>query len=120
MTTNLYPFKTKAQIKSELEGNLEKCECAIALLFQKQTEWEQSASATKDRNRVGFMSSHAVRGSRIARAVLAGEPLNDADALWCLETAPRYTRQLAIFEREAALEENPALAPLAKVFGLPA
>jgi len=119
IATNLYPFKTKAQIREELEGNLEKCEMAIALLFQKQTEWEQSTSATKDRNRVGFMSSHAVRGSRIAKAVLAGEPLNDSDAVWTLATAVRYTRQLAIFAREEAMAEDPNLAPLARVFGLP-
>ena len=113
--SNLYPFQTKGQIKILLQDS-EYRKAAIVQLFQKQTEHEQATSTTLNKNKVGFMSSHAVHGTRIAKMILAGEVLTEEDLARVDSIAPRYTRQLATFARARAIAENPALAETARLF----
>lgn len=113
---NLYPFVTKNQIKARLESDYDFRLEAMVLLFRLQTEYEQATSTTKDRNRQGFMSSHSVHGSRIAKLVMAGETLSDADVERVDAIAPRYSRQLAVWHRAQAIANDPALAEVARMF----
>jgi len=119
-TANLYPFLTKAQIKERLTADSEFRKTAMVILFTLQTQYEQETSTTLNKNRQGFMSSHSVWGTKIARAIKAGEELtpemhDKMDAI-----APRYSRQLAVFFRAQAIAEQPALQAAAALFsGIP-
>jgi hypothetical protein len=114
-----YPFLTKAQISAQIEGSFSfACE-VIGILYDRQTKHEQDTSSTLNKNRRGFMSSHAVHGSRIAKELKAGvapEALSDEDKARVAEIAPRYTKQLAEHFRAQAIAENPALAAQAACF----
>jgi hypothetical protein len=114
-----YPFLTKAQISAQIEGSFSfACE-VIGILYDRQTKHEQDTSSTLNKNRRGFMSSHAVHGSRIAKDLRAGvapEALSDEDKARVSEIAPRYTKQLAAHFRDAAIEANPELAAQAACF----
>jgi|HubBroStandDraft_6_1064221.scaffolds.fasta_scaffold180191_2 hypothetical protein len=115
-TGNLYPFITKAQIKAKLAASFEyRCE-AVALLHTLQTAHEQATLSTLNRNHQGFMSSHSVKGSKVAMKLKAGEPLTAEDAETVDRIAPRYSRQLATFARAQAIANDPALAEVARVF----
>ena len=71
-----YPFQTKAQIKAELDESFEaRCD-AIVTLYRLQTEDEQDAKTTKYSNKRGFMSSHAVNGTRVAEKLIAEETVD--------------------------------------------
>jgi hypothetical protein len=115
-TANLYPFVTKAQIKAQLETDAEYRHQAMVILFTLQTEYEQQTSTTLNKNRQGFMSSHAVHGTRIARLIKAGEPLSAEDEARVDAIAPRYSRQLAVFWRAKEIADNPALKAVAALF----
>lgn len=111
-----YPFMTKAMISERIESSFSfACE-VIGILYDRQTKHEQDTKSTLNKNRRGFMSSHAVHGSRIAQALRAGQALDDADAARVSEIAPRYTKQLAEHFRAQAIAENPALAAQAACF----
>jgi len=115
-TANLYPFVTKASLKIRLEAEPAFRHQAMVILFTLQTQYEQETSTTLNRNRQGFMSSHAVHGTRIAKLIKAGEPLSIEDEVRVDAIAPRYTRQLAVFFRAQAIAENPALKAVAALF----
>lgn len=113
---NLYPFVTKAQIRDRLSAEADFRKEAIVVLYTLQTEWEQDTSSTKDKNRQGFMSSHAVNGSKVARKITAGEELSSEDWESIDKIAPRYTRQLAVYFRARAIAEQPELQAVAALF----
>jgi hypothetical protein len=113
--SNLYPFLTRAQVQERLTDPTFR-HTAMVMLFQKQTEHEQATSTTVLKNRVGFMSSHAVHGTRIAKALLAGETLSDEDEGRVCSIAPRYSRQIALFMRQDAIVANPELKAVAGIF----
>jgi hypothetical protein len=113
---NLYPFVTKAQIKAKLESDPEYRKEAMAILHTLQTEHEQATKSTLSKNRQGFMSSHAVRGSEVAVKIKAGETLTAEDWEIVNKIAPRYSRQLATFARAQAIANDPALAKTAALF----
>lgn len=116
ISQNLYPFASKSSIKARLlEDGSYRLE-AMVILFKLQTSYEQSTSTTLTRNRMGFMSSHAVHGTRIARAILAGEELSPEDVGRVEKIAPCYSRQLAAQARQEAIEANPALKAVASLF----
>jgi hypothetical protein len=117
-TANLYPFVTKAQLKERLTTDHDFACKAMVILFALQTAYEQSTDSTLDRNRQGFMSSHAVHGSRIARAISAGEVISEEDHARVDVIAPRYSRQLAVYFRAEAIASQPALAAAGAVFGV--
>jgi len=116
--SNSYPFETKAQIKEHIETDFGFACQVMVILFQLQTEHEQATSTTLTRNHRGFMSSHAVHGSRIARLIQAGEELCPEDQDRVRTIAPRYTKQLAAWSRTQALASNPQLQMMAAVFGV--
>jgi hypothetical protein len=115
-TANLYPFITKAQLKTRLQEDSSFRKEAIVILFALQTSWEQDTASTKDKNRQGFMSSHAVNGSKVARKIIAGENLSPEDEVHVSAIAPRYTRQLALYFRKEAIAEQPGLKAIAALF----
>ena len=109
-TANLYPFMTKNQIKERLSADPTfRCQ-AMVILYTLQTAFEQSTESTLNRNRQGFMSSHAVHGSRVAKKIKAGEQLSSEDWDRVNTIAPRYSRQLACYLRAQAVADQPAHA----------
>ena len=90
----------------------------MVLMYWLQTEAEQQARDTKDRNRAGFMSSHAWHGTRIAEQLIAGESLSEEDVARVREIAPRYSKQVTRQLIRAALADNPRLAAYAVTFGV--
>lgn len=117
-TTNNYPFTTKKEIIAQLATDPEACKQALVVLFNRQTAHEQDTASTLSRNKAGFMSSHAVHGTRIAKLIIAGEDLSEEDVARCQTIAPRYSKQLAAEARKSALEANPDLATAGAVFGV--
>ena len=118
VSTNNYPFTTKAQIKANLDSSFDARCAALVTIFKHQTPLEQGVSKTLSSNRVGFMSSHAVNGSKLATKIMTGEELDNTEVELVNKIAPRYSRQLAVLERNAALAANPELAEAASVFGI--
>ncbi len=118
VTSNGYPFATKAQIKAELDASFDVRCWAMVTLYKMQTAYEQNNKTTVVKNRNGFMSSHAVNGTRVALKLLAKEELDEANVELINKIAPRYSRQLAVIARQAALESDPSLAEKAAVFGV--
>ena len=125
---NLYPFMTKAMIKARLLEEPDFMVESLLILHTLQTEHEQATRSTLNRNKMGFMSSHAVHGSRIAEKVKAGLAQGDCLGVvmatvltvddWAKvdSIAPRYTKQLAAYFRAREIAENPALAKVAALF----
>lgn len=114
-SANLYPFLTKNQIKERLNDRAFQMQ-AMVILLALQTEHEQNTEQTINKNRQGFMSSHAVNGTRVAKKIKAGEPLDDKDEQHLAAIAPRYSRQLAVYFRAQAIAEQPALKAVAALF----
>jgi len=110
-----YPFETKAQILAAQE-DFEVCKRHLVTLYQAQTADEQDEQNTKFKNRRGFMSSHAVNGSKLALKVIGGEEITDEDVVAIRGIVCRYGRQLAAFSREAAIAANPELKAIADIF----
>lgn len=121
MTTtnsNLYPFETKAQIAAKIAQDDQYMLAALAQLHTWQTAHEQETKTTEVKNRRGFMSSHAVNGSKLAEKVKRGEALTGEEMDKARSIVCRYTRQLAVFSREQAIAANPALNAVASTFGV--
>jgi len=118
MNSNLYPFATKSQIKTQIDSDPEFARECLLVIHARQTEVEQERKETINRNRRGFMSSHAVRGTELARKILGAEYLNPEEEELVVSIARSYTKQLASHFRQVTLEEKPELAEQAKVFGL--
>ena len=112
-----YPFRSKKQITEQIASDDGYCLSCLTVLYARQTASEQAKGTTESRNRQGFMSSHAVVGTKLAKQLaeegtLEGEDLDSARAI-----VSRYGRQLAASERQAAIEADPAKAELAALFG---
>ena len=107
---------TKAQIKERLATSQAYRIEAMAILHTLQTAHEQETKSTLNKNRQGFMSSHAVKGSTVAMKIKAGEPLSEDDLAVVDTIAPRYSRQLATFARAQEIANDPALAKVAETF----
>ncbi len=110
-----YPFKTKAQIREEIAHYPAACE-AMVILLNRQTSFEQATRTTRSLNRRGFMSSHAVHGTRIAELILQGAELSPEDQERVFAISSRYTKQLAEHARDLALEADPTLAARSACF----
>ena len=120
MTTNTkqYPFETKAQIAAKIATSDEYMLQGLCQLHTWQTQHERETKTTAVKNRRGFMSSHAVNGSKLAEKVKGGEQLNEEDMAKARSIVASYTRQLAVASREEALAANPDLAATAAIFGV--
>lgn len=110
-----YPFKTKRQIL-DAQADLEVCKQDLVTLYRLQTEDEQETKTTRHKNGRGFMSSHSVNGTLLARKVMSGEPLDAEDEAKIRAIVCRYGRQLAAHSREQAMNANPELRTIAAVF----
>lgn len=111
-----YPFLTKAQIAANIEADFSFACQVICILHDRQTSFEQEQKTTLNKNRRGFMSSHAVHGSRIAELLKSGAALSPEDADRVAEIAPRYTKQMAEHFRNEAIAADPTLAEKAACF----
>jgi hypothetical protein len=116
--SNLFPFATKAQIKVQIAKDQDFARLCLLVIHARQTEPEQERKETILRNKRGFMSSHAVRGTNLALKILGGEWLNPDEELLVTAIASSYTKQLASHFRAVTLAEKPELAAQAAVFGL--
>lgn len=110
-----YPFPTKRAILAS-QAHDEVVLEHLGILYNRQTEDEKETKDTKYKNRRGFMSSHAVNGTRLAEKVLSGEDLTDEE--WGLARAivSRYGKQLAAHYRAEMIDRNPELAKIAEIF----
>jgi hypothetical protein len=91
---------------------------ALLILDGRQTDDERQELNTKYRNHRGWMSSHAVWGTRLASKVACGEELSDEELSRAAAMTARYTRQLAAHFRNLAVAEAPELAEQGRVFGV--
>lgn len=110
-----YPFVTKSQLKARIEGDDAFMLQCLAVLYSRQTSHEQDTKSTQDRNRRGFMSSHAVNASTLAVKAV-GEGLTEEETSKARGIVCRYTKQLAAHFRQEAIASDPALAEAARVF----
>lgn len=111
-----YPFLTKAQIAANIANDFQFACLVITTLYDRQTTFEQETKSTLNKNRRGFMSSHAVNGTKVALKIKAGEALLPEDQAHVDAIAPRYTKQMADHFRAAAIEADPSLAEKAACF----
>jgi hypothetical protein len=118
MSSNNYPFLTKAQIKDRIaEDDAFVVEC-LQVMHNRQTTEEQDTKTTKSRNKRGWMSSHAVRGTELALKVIGGETLTEEELAKVRTMVSSYPKQLAQHFRQAKLAETPELKETAAVFGV--
>ena len=110
-----YPFQTKAQILAS-QDDLATCLLHLEQLYAAQTADEQDQESTFFKNKRGFMSSHAVTGSKLAVKVRNNEELTDEDEAKIRGIVCRYGKQLAAFSREAAIRANPELKKIAEIY----
>ena len=112
---NVYPFLSRAQIKAQIDSDDVFVVRCLEILYLRQTQHEQDTKSTLNRNRAGFMSSHAVNGSTFAvkarQEGLSEDELSKARSIVC-----RYGKQLASHFRQVAITENPALKAVATLF----
>lgn len=106
-----YPFRTKRDILAQIEVDDDFVFETMGILYQRQTSDERDTKTTKYRNARGFMSSHAVNGTRLVEKVLhGGEVWDEADMAQARSIACRYGKQLAAHFRAEVLESSPELA----------
>jgi hypothetical protein len=111
-----YPFATKAQILALQKDDFTVCLVHLEQLYKAQTSDEQEAEDTRYKNKAGFMSSHAVTGSKLAVKVRNGEALTEEEQDKVRSIVCRYGKQLAAFSRHEAMEANPELKKIAEIF----
>jgi len=116
--SNNYPFLTKAQIVAKLDTDLSFRHEACLILTARQTEDELQVRETKHKNRRGWMSSHAVNGTKFAEKLAAGEELTEEEEGKLAGMVCRYRKQLASHYREVAKRDNPELAEAGSTFGV--
>jgi hypothetical protein len=112
----LYPFQTKAAIKSLILSDVSfAMECA-QIMTARQTDYEQSSKQTVVKNRSGWMSSHAVFGTKMTDKLASGETLEPNETARLQEMVSHYGKQLAAHFRQEAITNNPELKAVAEVF----
>lgn len=114
---NSYPFLTKTEIRNRIASGEAPfiVECLLAIA-NRQTEDEHDAKATRWKNRRGFMSSHAVNGTKLADKALSGEAFSEEDLGKAGSMVSHYTKQLAAHFRQKAVAEDPELEAAARLF----
>lgn len=113
-----YPFVGAKACKAALDESPAVRRLMWLALFHCQTPAEQQKQDTEVDNSRGFMSSDAWHGSRIAKAMLAGDPLNAEDEARIDRHATKYSKQMAAMLRGYAMGREPELAVSARVFGV--
>lgn len=110
-----YPFESKAQILAK-QADFAVVMQHLGIIHSFQTTDEQGKKVTIDKNRSGFMSSHATNGTKLVEKHRSGEALTDEEVALARKIAGSYGRQLAAHFRALAIEANPDLAQLAEIF----
>lgn len=110
-----YPFVTKSQLRARLASEPAFVVLCLSIMLDRQTAYEQEAKTTVTRNRRGFMSSHAVKGTTLALKA-RGEGLTEEEQDAAQGIVLHYTKQLAAHFRAEAIVANPDLAEAARVF----
>ena len=111
-----YPFPSKRQIVARISADREFALSCLVVLYRNQTAYEQETKQTLNRNKRGFMSSHAVNGTKLAEKHLAGEILEPEETALAYEIVSHYGRQLARHLREDMVRQDPSLAEAARIF----
>lgn len=122
MTTNnsnLYPFLTKKQITARIIDDKGFALQCLAIMDGRQTDDEKEIKDTVYKNRRGWMSSHAKKGTELAAKAASGETLTDAEIGEVQALVGRYTKQLASHFRNVEIERNPGLKAQAACFFTP-
>ena len=113
-----YPFQSKAAIKTLiLEDVGFAMECA-QIMSSRQTAFEHETKQTVVKNRSGWMSSHAVNGTKLTDKLALGEELEPNETARLQEMVSHYSKQLASHFRQEAIRNNPDLAAVAAVFSV--
>jgi hypothetical protein len=115
---NPYPFMTKAEIATRLATDSSFRQDCLIIIYNRQTCTEQDTLQTQDKNARGFMSSHSVNGSLLAKKILASEELSPEDEGKIEGIICKYTKQLAGHFRSLATEADPSLKTRAAAFGI--
>lgn len=113
---NTYPFLSKSQIKARIQEDPSFAATCLVAISARQTEDEHDSKTTVHKNRRGFMSSHAVNGTKLADKIRFGEALSDEDTGRVQAMACSYTKQLAAHFRQQMIRENPELEASARLF----
>lgn len=111
-----YPFRTKAQIRQQIQEDEAFALHCLGVIYDRQTEHEQENKTTKSRNARGFMSSHAKAGSELGAKIKAGEELSCEEVAQATALAGRYVKQLAAHFRAEQIAGDPALGKVAEVY----
>lgn len=116
--SNLYPFMTKAQIKARIAEDTKFALHCLSVMDGRQTTGEREVKGTIVKNRAGWMSSHAKRGTELAALAAAGTiDLDQVELARALVS--HYTKQLAAHFRQEEIDRNPDLAATASCFFTP-
>ncbi len=114
-----YPYHGKKAVQTKLRSCPEFAMTAFVTMFQLQTEYEQAAHTTKDKNRRGLMSSHAGANGKHN---YSSDLISSGGSLSCLDEEGQervvrwgsmYTKQLSALLRQAA---GPELAASSSAF----
>ena len=110
-----YPFITRNQVLSLLSTDDDAVLQSLQSLDARQTETEQERAQTISRNRSGWTSSHAPKGTALAKKArevgLTAEEVSEARSL-----VSHYSKQLCRQMRDEEIAKNPALAETAALF----
>ena len=106
---NGYAFTTKRQISTRLATDESFVEECMALIYRLQTEDEREKCNTIHRNKMGFASSHAVNGSKLAIKLLEGVEWDDEERAMASEMISHYTKQIARYLRDEQISSSPEL-----------
>lgn len=112
-----YPFLSKKQISLRIDADPVFALDCLQIMYSRQTSYEQESKTTLNKNRRGFMSSHAVNGTTLA-VKARSEGLDEVETAKAQEMVSHYTKQLASHFRQEALEQDPTLAATAAIFGV--
>lgn len=111
-----YPFRSKASIVAQINTDTGFALQCLSIMHDRQTSAEQDKKTTINKNKRGFMSSHAVTGSTLAVKVKSGEGLTAEETEKAVAIASRYGKQLAEHFRAEQIRANPELNAVAAMF----
>jgi len=125
----MYPFVGEKAVRARLEADDDLRVVNAVLMYHLQEAFEQSSKETKDKNRRGYMSSHARTATTIVQSLLLGvEPADgtfSADGSkfegwqsYLTHIGGRYAKQLAVSLRTHAIIQDPALGITAAMFSV--
>ena len=125
-----YPFVGEKSVRKALDSNADLKVANAVLMYWLQTEVEQGAKETIEKNRRGLMSSHAATASKTIMHLISGASLDDtleykADGIkfvgheaYLTHVGGRYAKQLSVALRSFAIAQEPELGVTAQMFSV--